>query len=330
MAERVILSDRLLAGDPRALARLVTLVENGDPTGEASLTKLYPHTGRAHIVGITGPPGAGKSTIVNALIGYWRGHDQRVAVVAVDPTSPLTGGAVLGDRIRMMRHHADPGVFIRGMASRGRGGGLALTTSSVIHLFDAAGYEIIVVETVGVGQDEVLIATRAHTTVLVQVPGLGDSVQTIKAGILEIGDIVVVNKADQPDADQLLRDLRQLFGVHHTPTSGDSWSVPLLKVIASQDEGIAALGDAIAAHRAHLHASGEWAERQRTIAAAEISDRLRAGIEHHVNAPQATALQELIDDVTRRRRSPGEAVEMVLADAMSTSGASPSTRSPGA
>ena len=191
---------RLGGSDPRVLPRLATLIENEDPRGLEVLEAIYPLTGKAHVVGITGPPGTGKSTLIAALVRQFRHSGQQVAVIAVDPSSPLTGGAVLGDRVRMMDHHADPGVFVRSMASRGRQGGLAWSTAELVHLLDAAGYPIILVETVGTGQDGIDIAALAQTTIVVEAPGLGDSVQAIKSGLLEIADIVVVNKSDQPGA----------------------------------------------------------------------------------------------------------------------------------
>lgn len=305
------LSDRLLAGDLRALARLATYVENAHPIGREALTRLYRHTGRAHIVGVTGPPGAGKSTLVNQLIAAYRDKGRRVGVVAIDPTSPLTGGATLGDRIRMMDRHDDPGVFIRSMASRGQRGGLAPATASVVHLLDAAGFEMIFVETVGVGQDEVEIAQRAHTTLLVQVPGLGDSIQTIKAGILEVGDILVVNKSDRPGAGDLVRDLLNMLALGEN--RGATWHVPVLRVQATTGDGVAKLVDRLNAHYKMLFESGRLDERSRAMAESELLMRLRQEIERRLQTPATAAeFQRAVTDVANRGLSPAEAVDQLL------------------
>lgn len=307
------LADRLLAGDLRALARLATHVENDDAVGRDALTHVYPHTGRAHVIGITGPPGAGKSTLVNALIGEFRQRDRRVGVVAVDPSSPLTGGATLGDRVRMMERHADEGVFIRSMASRGNPGGLAPATAGVVHLLDAAGFDPIFVETVGVGQDEVAIARRAHTTLLLQVPGLGDSIQTIKAGILEIGDILIVNKADRPGSDEQVRDLLHMLSLADRPP--DAWRVPVLRVQATTGEGVPKLADRIDAHVAYLRDTDQLAERHRRMAAVELTARLRTEIDRRLSSagPGAAEFREAVEAVAARRRTPGEAAADLLA-----------------
>ncbi|HET7037573.1 MAG TPA: methylmalonyl Co-A mutase-associated GTPase MeaB [Thermomicrobiaceae bacterium] len=252
------LLERFRAGDRRALARLVSSVENRSPLGQEALKALFPLTGRAHLVGVTGPPGAGKSTLVNALIREERARGRTVGVLAIDPSSTLTGGAALGDRIRMMENYADEGVIIRSMATRGQIGGLSLAVSGAAHLLDAFGFDVILIETVGVGQDEVDIADAADTTVVVQVPGLGDSIQTIKAGVLEIADILVVNKADRPEARQLVRDLRNmlLLGAHGAPMP------PIVSTVASEGKGVRKLVEEIDAHRAQLEASGGARERR--------------------------------------------------------------------
>ena len=240
---------RIQGSDRRALPRLATLVENEDPRGLEALDALFPLTGQAHVVGVTGPPGAGKSTLMAALLGHIRAAGRRVAVLAVDPSSPISGGAVLGDRIRMMDRHADDGVFVRSMASRGRQGGLAWATAGLVHLLDAAGYPLILVETVGTGQDGTDIASLADTVVVVEAPGLGDGVQAIKSGLLEVGDIVVVNKADQPGAEDAQRLLRASFDLAH-PSHGRS--VPILPTVGITGSGMSELLAAIDDHAAWL------------------------------------------------------------------------------
>lgn len=284
MTDRPGLAARVLAGDRRALARLLTYIENDDAIGLAALDILHKHTGTAHLIGITGPPGGGKSTLVNELIRAWRQEGKQVAVIAIDPSSPLTGGATLGDRIRMLEWYNDPGVFIRSMASRSFGSGLAQNALAVAHAFDAAGFDPIILETVGTGQDEVGIASLALTTLLVQVPGTGDSVQTLKAGSLEIGDVIVVTKADQPGANELTHDLRRLRTLTFEPVMEDAmrWEAPIVKTSATRREGIDALVTAIDAHRAWLDATGQRAVREREIAAAEVSNRVQAELRRYL------------------------------------------------
>ncbi len=263
------------AGNRRALARLLTQVENDTPAGREALRVLFGASGRAHIVGVTGPPGAGKSTLVNGLIGHWRGHGATVAVVAIDPSSSLSGGATLGDRVRMMETWADEGVFIRSMATRGALGGLSATTRGVVWLLDAFGFDVIVIETVGVGQDEIEVARTAHTVLLLQVPGLGDDIQAIKAGVLEIADILVVNKADRPGAGALKRELAMMLSLGGHGQGGD-WRVPIRDTVAARGAGIAALAESIAAHERHLHAGPGWAARERAALLDEVQGLVRA------------------------------------------------------
>jgi LAO/AO transport system kinase len=243
------LADRLLAGDPRALARAITLVENESPEAAALVRDLHPHTGRAYLVGVTGPPGAGKSTLVDRLIAEVRRQQLTVGVIAVDPTSPFTGGAILGDRLRMASHFGDPGVFIRSMATRGHLGGLARATSDVALAMDAAGRDIVIIETVGVGQDEVDIVRAADVSVVALVPGTGDDVQAIKAGVMEIADIFVMNKADRDGAERAVESIEANLSLQ-TFGPGD-WHPPVLKTVASSGAGVAELWASICAFRAH-------------------------------------------------------------------------------
>jgi LAO/AO transport system kinase len=248
-------SGKILAGDPRAVARAATEIENRSAAAEALLKELFPHTGRATIVGVTGAPGAGKSTLTDRLVHELRREGQAVGVLAVDPTSPYTGGAVLGDRIRMLSHHADPGVFIRSMATRGHLGGLAAATTDMALLLDAAGKEVVLIETVGVGQDEVEVAKLADVTVVVLVPGMGDDVQAIKAGILEIADVFVINKADQPGADRLEREILALQSLSTRGSSSGNagWIPPIVHTVATEGQGIR---ETLAAIRSFLGRAG--------------------------------------------------------------------------
>jgi len=299
----------ILSGNRRALARLLTQIENATPEALAALAALFPHTGRAHVVGLTGAPGAGKSSLVNELAKALRRAERTVAVVAVDPSSPFTGGAILGDRIRMRDLAGDPGVFIRSMASRGSLGGLARATGDAARALDAAGFEVILIETVGAGQTEVEIARTAHTTVVVEAPGLGDDVQAIKAGLLEIADVFALNKSDQPGAENALRVLRTALELaqpasrrwlseswlaHHAETGGlpegrpaspgegsgadEGWTPPIVQTVAVQGKGVEELAAAIDRHRGYLRASGELARRERERLAHELETRLREAL----------------------------------------------------
>ena len=311
------LSERILAGDVRALARLLTFLENGDEVGLQALDLLFAQTGRAWITGITGPPGGGKSTLVNELIRHYRKSDLRVAVIAVDPSSPLTGGATLGDRIRMTEWHADPGVFIRSMASRQFGGGLAQNTLAVAHAFDAAGFDHILIETVGTGQDEVAIASLALTTLLVQVPGTGDGVQTLKAGALEIGDILVVTKADRPEANELARDLRRLRTLVFEPIlDPDHWEAPVIKSSAMTGEGIAELAAAIEQHRTWLQSGDRVQIRRQIIASTAIATRVESGLRRRLLERKGgdENLERLVDEVVARRLTAHRAADSILAE----------------
>jgi LAO/AO transport system kinase len=233
--QRQALIERVLAGDFRAVARMLTLVESGSPAAVPCLRDLFAHTGRSLAVGITGAPGAGKSTLIDALAESYRAAQKIIGIVAVDPTSPFTGGAILGDRIRMQSHGCDPGTFIRSMATRGHVGGLARATADVLTVMDAAGFDIVLIETVGVGQGEVEVAKTADATLVLLVPGMGDDIQVMKAGIMEIGDIFVINKADHPGADQTEAELRSLLSMSGRP---DGWNPPVIRTVASQARGI--------------------------------------------------------------------------------------------
>jgi len=300
------------AGERRAVARALTQVENA-PGGPLS-SALFPHAGRAHIVGITGAPGSGKSTLVAALAAVVRARGRTVGVVAVDPSSPFSGGAVLGDRVRMGAHAGDPGVFIRSMASRGSLGGLALATGDAVRVLDAAGFEVVFVETVGAGQAEVEIAHEAHSTVVVVVPGLGDDVQAIKAGILEIADVYAVNKADQPGADRAVAHLQQMLAIGMRGRETD-WLPPVLSTVATTGEGVPALADALEAHAAYLCAGSGWQDRERARATAELRRLLHARLVAEVFANGAGGrLEGLLDDLVARRIDPQTATAALLED----------------
>jgi len=263
------LVDRLLAGSRRAAAQLVTLMEDGGPSAREAIAELYPHTGRAHVVGVTGSPGTGKSTLVYELAKEFRGRGQTVGIIAVDPTSPFSGGALLGDRIRMQKLSTDEGIFIRSMASRGQLGGLARATGDAIKVLDAFGRDLIMVETVGAGQSEVEIARAAHTVIVVDAPGLGDDIQAIKAGLFEIADIFVINKADRDGADRSYLTLQMMLEMDG-PNEARKWKPPLLKTVALQGEGAALVADAVEQHLAHLKISGLLLARNRTLAEEEM------------------------------------------------------------
>ena len=296
--------DRLLAGDRRALARIVSLIENGAPEARAMLGELHLHGGRAHVIGFTGSPGAGKSTLVAQLVRELRRRGARVGVVAVDPSSPFSGGAILGDRIRMQELAGDPNVFIRSMASRGSLGGLAGSTRDVVRVLDAAGFDAIVIETVGAGQAEVEIVRAAQSVVVVAVPGMGDDIQAIKAGILEIADIFVVNKADRPGADQTAAELRMLLSLDEHRRER-AWKPPILKTVASTGEGVPAVADALAEHRAYLDESGQLGERGTRQARSEIIALLHQALLQRLDTCVTAAQWDgIIAEVVARRTDP--------------------------
>lgn len=310
-------------GNRRELARLLTLVENDDPQGRAPMDELFADTGRAHLVGITGSPGTGKSSLANQLARVYRQPPDdtppsKVAIVAVDPSSPFTGGALLGDRVRMKDHFNDPGVFIRSMASRGALGGIARSTAAVVQALDAAGFEVILIETVGAGQAEVDIARLAHTTIVVEAPGLGDDIQAIKAGILEIADILVVNKSDLPGAENTGRALKaSLEMAHPTRKAGadtkEIWLPPVLLAQSLNAVGITEIHAAIQSHREYLQRSGEWQrrEKERLESEIEILLQLRMMKSWRSSLP-SREWDRVVKMVNERKLSPDQAVDALL------------------
>jgi LAO/AO transport system kinase len=304
------LAERLLAGDKRALARAISLVEDDEPEGWEIVREVYPHTGNAALVGLTGPPGAGKSTLIAALTKARRAVDRQVAVLSIDPSSPFTHGALLGDRIRLTEHFLDPGVFIRSMANRGALGGLSEATLQAALLMDASGKDDVFLETVGVGQAEVDIIDHADTVVLVLIPGSGDSVQALKAGVMEIPDIIVVNKADHPLTDTMIREVRGVLSL--APQKG--WRVPIVKTEAQRGQGVDELIEQMEAHRAHLVAEGTLAERRRH----NLRNEILAICTHRMRRRLEEALEEdaefarLLDEVADRRTDPASAATTLL------------------
>jgi LAO/AO transport system kinase len=329
------LVDAVLEGNRLALARLLTQVENDTPEGRVSVNELFPHTGKAHLLGVTGSPGSGKSSLVNQLARHYRQQDAslKVAVVAVDPSSPFTGGAILGDRVRMRDLAGDPNIFIRSMASRGSLGGLAAATAGAVQVLDAAGYGLIMIETVGAGQSEVEIARLAHTTLVVEAPGLGDDIQAIKAGILEIADILVVNKADLPGAELTERALLGMLQLahpaphvfhHHGFSKGEAniiqeedaalvWLPPVQRCIATEGVGIDELIQAIQRHRDYLKESGEWTRRDRSRLQSELDLLLRETLlaRWQERVPEAR-YREAVQLVTQRQISPIQAIQSLI------------------
>ncbi|TMC23045.1 MAG: methylmalonyl Co-A mutase-associated GTPase MeaB [Chloroflexi bacterium] len=296
--------ERLLAGDRRALARMVTLLESETPQARRYLAELHQHSGKAHIVGVTGAPGAGKSTLVTHLVRELRRREHKVGIVAVDPTSPFSGGAILGDRIRMMELAGDPNVFIRSMASRGSLGGLAASTRDVVRAMDAAGYDPIIIETVGTGQAEVEIMRTAQTVLVVVAPGMGDDIQAIKAGILEIADIFVVSKMDKPGADQTVAELAMLLSLD-TRRSSAAWRIPIVKTSALKDEGFVQLADAVQHHHEYLLTSGLLTQRAQRQIRSELQMLVVQAVINTLKAEvHEDEWQRLIDEITNRERDP--------------------------
>lgn len=319
----------VLAGNRRALARMLTAVENQRAGVDEALAALYPHTGNAWIMGVTGAPGTGKSSLVSQLVAALRERGDTVAVIAVDPTSPFTGGAILGDRIRMLGHSGDTGVFIRSMATRGSLGGLSRATRDAARVMDAAGYDWVMIETVGAGQSEVDIVRTAYTTIVVEAPGLGDDIQAIKAGILEIADVLVINKADRPGAEQTRRVLKAMLELGHPSKSGALsaqhangaksaetsalYIPPILSTTATSGDGVAEVVEAVMKHRQHLHTTGQIDALQAEYLQVELLERLRDSVmQHLLNTVSDEMMQAFVQQLQSRQIDPQSVVDRLL------------------
>jgi LAO/AO transport system kinase len=304
------LAERLVAGDKRALARAITLIENDDPAGWELVREVFPRTGRARIVGLTGPPGVGKSTLIGALTAEMRKADRQVAVLSIDPSSPFTRGALLGDRIRLSDHFLDAGGVIRSMASRGALGGLSEATLQAALLMDASGKDDVFIETVGVGQAEIDIVDHGDTIVLVLMPGSGDSIQALKAGVMEIPDVIVVNKADHPMTDTMIREIRGVLSLG----PATSWRVPIVKTEAAKGEGVAELAEKITEHREHIEAEGTLEERRARNLRNEVLELAASRMRRRLEAAVADdeSVRELLDRVVKREIDPASAAKDLL------------------
>jgi len=311
MSTLELIKQGILTGKSRPLAQAISLVESSDPRAAVLLAELYPQTGKARIIGITGSPGAGKSTLVAAIARHYRKDNKRVGIIAVDPTSPFTGGAILGDRIRMADLYTDSHVFIRSMATRGFLGGVAKATNDAVDILDAAGFDVILVETVGVGQDEVEVVRTVQTNVVVLVPGMGDDIQAIKAGIMEIGDIFVVNKADRPGADKTVTEVTMMMSL--VEEHGD-WVPPIVKTVASKSQGITELDEAVVKHFQYLSDSGEMDRRNRDRVRIRIETQLKERFMERIigGTISREAYENLLEDVLRKRNNPHDAAESVI------------------
>ena len=306
------LVERVRAGDPRALARVITAVENRAPESSQLLRALFPHSGRARIIGLTGAPGAGKSTLVDRLAREYRKQQRTLGIIAVDPTSPFSGGAILGDRIRMQAHHADPGIYIRSMATRGSLGGLAGTTADVAAVLDASGRDLVLIETVGVGQDEVDIVRLADVTIVILVPGMGDDVQTIKAGIMEIADIFVINKSDREGSERVEREIRAMQSL---AARQDDWSPPIIKTVATEGTGTAELAKAIAEYEAYLAKHNLVLKKRTRHWHQRLLEMLRDALLRRVVREQLgeNEISRYAAEVAEHKRDPYSLVEEIVA-----------------
>lgn len=305
-----VIAEAVLAGDKRSLARAITLIENDDPTGWALVREVFPKTGNANVVGFTGPPGVGKSTLIGALTGELRRDDHKVAVLSIDPSSPFTKGALLGDRIRLTEHFLDDGVFIRSMASRGALGGLAEAALQAALLMDASGFDDVLVETVGVGQGEIDVVDHADTIVLVLMPGSGDSIQALKAGVMEIPDLIVINKSDNPMTDTMVREIRAVLSL--SPDTG--WKIPIICTEASTGEGVSELAEAVVSHRTHIEAEGTLSERRARNLRNEVVELAVSRLRRRLEATIAddAEIGDLLDRVVARELDPASAAAELL------------------
>jgi len=320
-----LFAEKIIQGDMRATAQLIRRIDDGDRGVFAELALLYRHAGRAHVIGFTGSPGVGKSTLVDRVVSRFRQDGKTVGILAVDPTSPFTGGAILGDRIRMQKHFLDEGVFIRSMATRGKFGGLTRSTADAIVVLDAMGKDVIIVETVGVGQDEVDIAHNAHTTVLVTIPGMGDEIQAIKAGLMEIGDLFVVNKADREGSAKTLRELRFLLQMSSDRYEASGWTPPIIETVAAADQGVDELYLAILDHHHYLleHGRERLMERDKIRARNQILDLLKENLMERTleRLGGVRALDGVVEEIVAKTKDPygvsSELVERILGGAVS-------------
>jgi LAO/AO transport system kinase len=315
--------EKILAGDIRTAAKLIRDIDDGIPSSKQALKALYPYTGRAYVIGVSGFPGVGKSTLVDQMIQAYREAGKSLGVLAVDPTSPFSGGAILGDRVRMQRHGTDPGVFIRSLATRGHFGGLSRSTRSVIDVLDAMGKEIILVETVGVGQDEVDIVTTAHTTIIVLIPGMGDDIQAIKAGILEVADIFVINKAEREGVSKTMNELQAMLEMS-TPADGKgAWQPPIVATEAIKNQGVSELLSNIEVHKTFLfdHAATYLRQHLRKKAFRELVDTIKESVVAEMidELERSEQFEKMIDDLVEKRTDPLSLCERIMAERMKKS-----------